>query len=175
MTTEELIRRVQGRGLSLVWDQKTGRPAVRGDQRLITPAMLRALKWHREAIIANLKPEGQVPCPEPSPSPSPSPAPAAQPIQPDPVAVGQVLCRTCNMTTSAALMFGSSCGCCVNRWSTEDDLWHQHTAEVIYGMAFRLMERHGFGPDAIMDQAWDNGNMATLRERLRELQDKFPA
>ncbi len=54
MTTEELLARLEGLGLTVVLGSD-GRPALKGPAAQVTPAVQAALKWHRAPIIELLK------------------------------------------------------------------------------------------------------------------------
>ena len=56
MTTEQLLELIAARGLRVVL-LPDGRPALRGDRAAATPALLAALKWHREELVRRAAPD----------------------------------------------------------------------------------------------------------------------
>jgi hypothetical protein len=52
VTTEQIIALVRQRGLAFTL--KDGRPLLVGPKAEATPALMHALKWHREDIVAHL-------------------------------------------------------------------------------------------------------------------------
>lgn len=53
MKAEDLFRIVEDRGLRIVVNDE-GKPVVRGDQSVMTPALVEALKTHRYEVLAHL-------------------------------------------------------------------------------------------------------------------------
>lgn len=54
MSTDELLKILQDRGLEVVFDGRT--PRIHGKRSELTPALVRVLKHHREEIIRRLAP-----------------------------------------------------------------------------------------------------------------------
>lgn len=88
MSTDELIEVLRGRGLRLALDED-GRPQLRGPRTEATPALLRVVGLHREALLAKLGLEGAWPSPPAAKEPEPAPieAPARGPAEPEPAPV----------------------------------------------------------------------------------------
>jgi hypothetical protein len=59
MTTDDLLALLAARGVRLGWQD--GKPCLRGPPGSITPAVLAAFRFHREAVLARFPPPGTPP------------------------------------------------------------------------------------------------------------------
>lgn len=55
MTTDEVLAELAARGLKVVLTPD-GSPALLGKREEVTPALMGALRWHRDEIVRRLKP-----------------------------------------------------------------------------------------------------------------------